>query len=120
VKTWTIFSFVAPSEVTNYNSDLKPFLSVSSYFCLYIGNPYRWAAYLTQNQGVPSSQFLVQAQAGTEPFVGELLFIASCSFPGNERTDIHSMKCRQRDAFDVVVLDVYQRLGSSVEQELFS
>ncbi|KAJ7681534.1 glycoside hydrolase family 12 protein [Mycena olivaceomarginata] len=53
VKTWTIFSFVAPSEVTNYNSDLKPFFT-----------------YLTQNQGVPSSQFLVQVQAGTEPFVG--------------------------------------------------
>ncbi|KAJ7802071.1 glycoside hydrolase family 12 protein [Mycena olivaceomarginata] len=53
VKTWTIFSFVTPSEVTNYNSDLKPFCT-----------------YLTQNQGVPSSQFLVQAQAGTEPFVG--------------------------------------------------
>ncbi|KAF7359718.1 hypothetical protein MVEN_00696400 [Mycena venus] len=53
VQTWTIFSFVAPSEITNYNSDLKPFF-----------------AYLTQNQGVPSSQFLVQAQAGTEPFVG--------------------------------------------------
>ncbi|KAJ7812826.1 glycoside hydrolase family 12 protein [Mycena olivaceomarginata] len=53
VKTWTIFSFFAPSEVTNYNSDLKPFFT-----------------YLAQNQGVPSSQFLVQAQAGTEPFVG--------------------------------------------------
>ncbi|KAJ7804997.1 glycoside hydrolase family 12 protein [Mycena olivaceomarginata] len=53
VKTWTIFSFVAPSEVTNYHSDLKPFFT-----------------YLTQNQGVPSSQFLVQAQARTEPFVG--------------------------------------------------
>ncbi|KAK7014417.1 concanavalin A-like lectin/glucanase domain-containing protein [Favolaschia claudopus] len=53
VKTWTIFSFVAPNEITSFNSDLKPFLT-----------------FLTQNQGVPSSQLLVQAQAGTEPFIG--------------------------------------------------
>jgi len=53
VSTWTVLSFVAPSEITNFNSDLKPFFT-----------------YLTQNQGVPSSQFLVQAQGGTEPFVG--------------------------------------------------
>ncbi|KAJ6458328.1 hypothetical protein C8R47DRAFT_1328257 [Mycena vitilis] len=46
VSTWTVFSFVAPTEITNFNSDLKHFLSV------------------------PSSQFLVQAQAGTEPFIG--------------------------------------------------
>ncbi|KAJ7663239.1 glycoside hydrolase family 12 protein, partial [Mycena polygramma] len=54
VSTWTVFSFVAPTEITNFNSDLKPFLT-----------------FLTQNQGVPSSQFLVQAQAGTEPFIGD-------------------------------------------------
>ncbi|KAJ7844922.1 glycoside hydrolase family 12 protein [Mycena olivaceomarginata] len=53
VSTWTVFSFVAPTEITNFNSDLKPFLT-----------------FLTANQGVPSSQFLVQAQAGTEPFIG--------------------------------------------------
>ncbi|KAJ6458323.1 glycoside hydrolase family 12 protein [Mycena vitilis] len=53
VSTWNIFSFVAPSEITDFNSDLKPFLT-----------------FLTQNQGVPSSHFLVQAQAGTEPFIG--------------------------------------------------
>ncbi|KAF8894835.1 glycoside hydrolase family 12 protein [Infundibulicybe gibba] len=53
VSTWTVFSFVAPSEITNFNSDLKPFFT-----------------FLTSNQGVPSSQFLVQAQAGTEPFIG--------------------------------------------------
>ncbi|KAF4614456.1 hypothetical protein D9613_003315 [Agrocybe pediades] len=53
VQSWTIFSFVAPSEITNFNSDLKPFFT-----------------YLTNSQGVPSSQLLVQAQAGTEPFVG--------------------------------------------------
>ena len=27
VSTWTVFSFVAPSEITSYSSDLKPFLS---------------------------------------------------------------------------------------------
>ncbi|KAJ7120602.1 glycoside hydrolase family 12 protein [Mycena crocata] len=54
VATWTVFSFVAPTEITNFNSDLKAFLT-----------------YLTQNQGVPSSQFVVQAQAGTEPFIGD-------------------------------------------------
>ncbi|KAF9026711.1 glycoside hydrolase family 12 protein [Hymenopellis radicata] len=53
VSTWTVFSFVAPSEITNFNQDLKPFLT-----------------YLTSNQGVSSSQFLVQAQGGTEPFIG--------------------------------------------------
>jgi len=53
VASWQIFSFVAPSETTNFNQDLKPFFT-----------------YLVNNQGVPSSQFLVQAQSGTEPFVG--------------------------------------------------
>ncbi|KAJ3718900.1 glycoside hydrolase family 12 protein [Lentinula raphanica] len=53
VETWTVFSFVAPSEITNFNSDLLPFYT-----------------FLIDNNGVPSSQFLVQAQAGTEPFVG--------------------------------------------------
>ncbi|KAJ3745776.1 glycoside hydrolase family 12 protein [Lentinula detonsa] len=53
VETWTVFSFVAPSEITNFNSDLLPFYS-----------------FLVDNHGVSSSQFLVQAQAGTEPFVG--------------------------------------------------
>jgi len=53
VGSWAIFSFVAPSETTNFNEDLKPFFD-----------------YLVANQGVPSSQFLVQAQSGTEPFIG--------------------------------------------------
>ncbi|KAF5328332.1 hypothetical protein D9619_013358 [Psilocybe cf. subviscida] len=53
VSTWTCISFVAPHEITNFKSDLKPFFN-----------------YLVQHQGIPSSQFLVQAQAGTEPFVG--------------------------------------------------
>ncbi|THH20039.1 hypothetical protein EW146_g1227 [Bondarzewia mesenterica] len=53
VSTWTVFSFVAPSEITSFDTDLKPFLT-----------------YLTSDQGVSSSQYLVQAQAGTEPFIG--------------------------------------------------
>ncbi|KAJ6485421.1 glycoside hydrolase family 12 protein [Mycena vitilis] len=53
IKTWTIFSFVAPTEITKFDADLKPFMT-----------------FLTQKHGVPSSHFLVQAQAGTEPFEG--------------------------------------------------
>ncbi|KAF5318118.1 hypothetical protein D9619_012247 [Psilocybe cf. subviscida] len=53
VSSWTCISFVAPYEITNFNSDLKPFFN-----------------YLVSNQGIPSNQYLVQAQAGTEPFVG--------------------------------------------------
>lgn len=60
VSTWTVYSFVAPNEITNFNSDLKPFLT-----------------YLTSNRGVPSSQFLVQAQGGTEPFIGSATLSAS-------------------------------------------
>jgi hypothetical protein len=54
-------------------------------------------AYLTQNQGVPSSQFLVQAQAGTEPFVGAYGFFL------NSLMQITLAWCRQRHALDVVV-----------------
>lgn len=32
---------------------------------------YSISDYLINSQGVPSNQFLVQAQAGTEPFTGE-------------------------------------------------
>ncbi|KAK6985181.1 hypothetical protein R3P38DRAFT_2417722, partial [Favolaschia claudopus] len=53
VNTCTIFSFVAPNEIISFNSDLKPFIT-----------------YLTQNQGVSSSQLFVQPQSGTEPFTG--------------------------------------------------
>jgi len=53
VSTWTVLSFVAPTEITSFSSDLKPFFT-----------------YLEENQGVSSSSFLVQAQAGTEPFIG--------------------------------------------------
>jgi len=62
VKTWTIFSYVASSEISDFNSDLKDFLT-----------------HLTSTQGVPSSQYLVQMQAGTEPFVGSATLISSFS-----------------------------------------
>ncbi|CAE6405966.1 unnamed protein product [Rhizoctonia solani] len=53
VSTWTVWSFVAPSELTGYNSDLKPFFT-----------------YLINSQGLSSSKYLTGVQAGTEPFVG--------------------------------------------------
>ncbi|KAG8948947.1 hypothetical protein FRC04_009148 [Tulasnella sp. 424] len=53
VSTWTVFSYVAPSEITNFSQDLLPFIT-----------------YLTANQGISTSQYLVQLQAGTEPFIG--------------------------------------------------
>ncbi|TFK31985.1 concanavalin A-like lectin/glucanase domain-containing protein [Crucibulum laeve] len=53
VSTWTVFTFLAPNEITKFNSDLSEFLN-----------------FLTIKHNVPSSQFLVQAQAGTEVFIG--------------------------------------------------
>jgi len=53
VSTWTVFSFVAPSDITSFSQDLKAFLT-----------------YLASNQGVSTSQYVVQVQAGTEPFIG--------------------------------------------------
>jgi len=50
----TVFSFVATSQVGNFNGDLKAFLS-----------------YLTTNQGLPASQYLISVGAGTEPFLGQ-------------------------------------------------
>ncbi|KAI1825730.1 family 12 glycosyl hydrolase [Xylaria intraflava] len=48
-----VFSFVASSQVTDFNGDISDFLS-----------------YLTSNQGMPTSQYLTSLGAGTEPFVG--------------------------------------------------
>ncbi|KAI8588566.1 glycoside hydrolase family 12 protein [Geranomyces variabilis] len=52
VSTWKVYSFVAPKEVQDYKGNLLPFFT-----------------YLRQAQGLPDHYF-VQAQAGTEPFVG--------------------------------------------------
>ncbi|CAE6413056.1 unnamed protein product [Rhizoctonia solani] len=53
VGTWEVYSFVAPSEMTNYSGDLKQFFT-----------------YLNANEKVSSDQYLVAVQAGTEPFEG--------------------------------------------------
>ncbi|KXJ96355.1 xyloglucan-specific endo-beta-1,4-glucanase precursor [Microdochium bolleyi] len=49
----TVFSFVAPSQQTNFSGDLNAFVK-----------------YLTSSQGLPASQYLNSLGAGTEPFVG--------------------------------------------------
>jgi len=53
IKTWVLISFLTPSETTNYNSDQKPFFD-----------------YLITNNTITGTQYLVQLQAGTEPFIG--------------------------------------------------
>ncbi|KAF8601539.1 glycoside hydrolase family 12 protein [Ceratobasidium sp. AG-I] len=60
VSTWTVYSFVAGSELTSYTGDLKAFFT-----------------YLNKSQGVSLSQYLVGAQAGTEPFVGSATLATS-------------------------------------------
>lgn len=47
----TVFSFVAASEVTDFSGDIKDFFN-----------------YLTTNEGLSTSQFLLSIGAGTEPF----------------------------------------------------
>jgi len=49
----TVYSFVASSETTSYSGDIKNFFT-----------------YLINNQGYPSSQYLLSIGAGTEPFTG--------------------------------------------------
>ncbi|KAG5914659.1 hypothetical protein E4U42_000368 [Claviceps africana] len=49
----TVFSFVAPGQVRNFNGDLNLFFK-----------------YLVQSQGVPASSVITALQAGTEPFMG--------------------------------------------------
>ncbi|KAH7345611.1 glycoside hydrolase family 12 protein [Rhizoctonia solani] len=60
VSTWTVYSFVASSEITSYSGDLKGFIT-----------------YLSSSQGLSTSQYLVGAQAGTEPFVGSATLTTS-------------------------------------------
>ncbi|CAE7187199.1 unnamed protein product [Rhizoctonia solani] len=60
VSTWTVYSFVASSEITSYSGDLKAFLT-----------------YLSSSQGLSTSQYLVGVQAGTEPFVGSATLTTS-------------------------------------------
>lgn len=53
VSSWTVFSFVAPSEITSFSADLKLFFT-----------------YLINSQGVSASNYFSGAGAGTEPFTG--------------------------------------------------
>ncbi|KAI2642324.1 family 12 glycosyl hydrolase [Xylaria nigripes] len=48
-----IFSFLSSSQISSFDGDLVSFIS-----------------YLTSNQGLPASQYVVSIGAGTEPFVG--------------------------------------------------
>ncbi|KAK0459104.1 endocellulase [Desarmillaria tabescens] len=50
---WQVISFVSPTEIHNFNVDLKDFFN-----------------YLVAQQGVSSSQYVQAIQAGTEPFTG--------------------------------------------------
>ncbi|KAE9175885.1 hypothetical protein PF005_g25214, partial [Phytophthora fragariae] len=59
----TVFSFVATKTITNFSADLQKFLS-----------------YLIKNQGLPSTQYLITLEAGTEPFVGTNAKMAVSSF----------------------------------------
>lgn len=49
----TVYSFVAESTVTSFSGDMLAFFT-----------------YLIKNQGLSSSLYLVDVQAGTEPFTG--------------------------------------------------
>ncbi|EAU35557.1 hypothetical protein ATEG_03755 [Aspergillus terreus NIH2624] len=48
-----VYSFVASSQTESFSADLQEFIM-----------------YLQSNQGLPTSQYLVDVQAGTEPFSG--------------------------------------------------
>ncbi|KAL2869526.1 putative xyloglucan-specific endo-beta-1,4-glucanase A [Aspergillus lucknowensis] len=51
--SWTVFSFVAETEQTNFDGDLMEFFH-----------------YLIDNQGYPATQYIDTIAAGTEPFEG--------------------------------------------------
>lgn len=51
--SWTVFSFVAPNEITDFSGDLNDFFK-----------------YLIENQGMQSNYYLQTIQAGTEAFTG--------------------------------------------------
>nr|QDF60592.1 xyloglucanase [Binary vector pBI-Xeg] len=56
----TVYSFVAESTVTSFSGDMLAFFT-----------------YLIKNQGLSSSLYLVDVQAGTEPFTGTAKLTAS-------------------------------------------
>lgn len=50
----TVYSFVAESTITSFSGDMLEFFT-----------------YLVDNQGLSSSLYLIDVQAGTEPFTGK-------------------------------------------------
>lgn len=56
----TVYSFVASSTTTNFSGDMLDFLK-----------------YLQSNQGLSSGLYLVDVQAGTEPFTGSATLTVS-------------------------------------------
>ena len=68
-----VFSFLPTSgTITSFSGDLKDFFDVSgSYGGFRDGRLiWHWTQYLTENEGLSSSQYLVTAQAGTEATSG--------------------------------------------------
>ncbi|RLN76366.1 hypothetical protein BBJ28_00007047 [Nothophytophthora sp. Chile5] len=59
----TVFSFVATKTITSFTADLMKFIN-----------------YVTKNQGLPTSQYLIAVQAGTEPFIGKNVKLAVSSY----------------------------------------
>lgn len=59
----TVYSFVASSEVNNFNGDLKEFFD-----------------YLVQKQSFSESQYLISAGAGTEAFTGTGVTFTTSAF----------------------------------------
>lgn len=56
----TVYSFVAPSSTTSFSGDMMEFFT-----------------YLINNQGLDKSLYLIDVQAGTEPFTGSADFKVS-------------------------------------------
>jgi xyloglucan-specific endo-beta-1,4-glucanase len=59
----TVYSFVAKTETKDFSGDLKLFFN-----------------YLVNNEGYPSSQYLLSIQAGTEPFTGSSVVLTTSSY----------------------------------------
>jgi len=59
----TVLSFVAQSEQTSFSANLMLFYT-----------------YLIENEGVPSTHFLTEVQAGTEPFSGSSAVLTTSAF----------------------------------------
>lgn len=68
-----VFSFLPTSgTITSFSGDIVQFLNVSSltFGITRTSNANVLQQYLTQHEGVSTSQYLVTAQAGTEPTTG--------------------------------------------------